>query len=101
VPAGTWSNSVTKVGWVLGVGAERAITDGWSVKVEYLHVDLGRVNTTFGIPSQRSAFCGGFGTAAGYIPTLAGSGSISTRITDEIVRVGLNYKFGGPVVAKY
>jgi outer membrane immunogenic protein len=25
----------------------------------------------------------------------------SSRITDNIVRVGVNYKFGGPVVAKY
>jgi outer membrane immunogenic protein len=25
----------------------------------------------------------------------------SSRITDNVLRVGVNYKFGGPVVAKY
>jgi outer membrane immunogenic protein len=29
------------------------------------------------------------------------SSNYSSRITDNIVRVGLNYRFGGPVVAKY
>ena len=32
---------------------------------------------------------------------LAGAGAISSRITDEIVRVGVNYRFGAPVVARY
>jgi len=102
VPAGTWSSNVTRVGWTAGVGVEGAIGANWSLKVEYLHVDLGSVTTGFGIPSQCiNGVCGGFGTAAGFIPTVAGTGSVRSRITDEIVRVGINYKFGGPVVARY
>ena len=27
--------------------------------------------------------------------------AISSHVTDNIVRAGVNYKFGGPVVAKY
>ena len=39
-------------------------------------------------------------------PVVAPSGAfVTTRytshITDNIVRVGVNYRFGGPVVAKY
>jgi len=25
----------------------------------------------------------------------------NSRVTDDVVRVGVNYKFGGPVIAKY
>jgi outer membrane immunogenic protein len=44
---------------------------------------------------------GAFATA---IPALGGgtlASAYSSRITDNVLRVGLNYKFGGPVVAKY
>jgi outer membrane immunogenic protein len=27
--------------------------------------------------------------------------AFNTRFTDNLVRVGVNYRFGGPVVAKY
>lgn len=29
------------------------------------------------------------------------TGSFHTHVTDLILRVGLNYRFGGPIVAKY
>jgi outer membrane immunogenic protein len=100
----SWSNGVTKVGWSLGVGAEGAIADNWSWKIEYLHVDLGRVTTNF----ATGPGCYGNGGAGGLICFLIGSGSgtISSRITDDIVRVGLNYRFGWgkapvAVMAKY
>jgi hypothetical protein len=68
--------------------------------VEYLHVDLGHVNTTF------ATLPGIYGDAAAINPASAGAGTISSRITDEIVRVGINYRFNwgkGPVavMAKY
>jgi len=69
------SSSQTVTGWTAGVGAEYAFWTNWSAKVEYLHVDLG---TTF-------------------FPAIAeGSGSYLARdvkLTNEIVRVGVNYKF--------
>jgi outer membrane immunogenic protein len=95
----SFSSGVTKVGWTLGVGAEGAIADNWSWKIEYLHVDLGTVNTSFAtLPGCFGGFSGG---AAACFAILAGSGSIKSRITDEIVRVGVNYRFGAPVVARF
>jgi outer membrane immunogenic protein len=67
----------------VGGGAEWVISGPWTAKVEYLHIDLGTITNTF------AAF-GGFGTV-----------TASSHVTDDIVRVGLNYRFGGPVVARY
>ncbi|SCW35550.1 outer membrane protein [Ancylobacter rudongensis] len=38
------SRSETLWGWTLGGGLEYAVTDNWSVKAEYLYVDLGDIN---------------------------------------------------------
>lgn len=101
LPLGSWTDAQTRIGWTLGVGVEQAIAGNWSWKVEYLHVDLGKVNTGF------ATLPGCFGNTASGNPTAscinvgAGSGTISGRITDEIVRIGVNYRIGGPVVAKY
>jgi outer membrane immunogenic protein len=74
------------VGYTVGAGVEWAFNNNWSVKGEYLYMDLGNHSTTaFGIT----------GTPVG--ATLR----LSEREQYNIVRVGLNYKFGGPVVAKY
>ena len=74
-----------------GTGIEQAFASNWSLKVEYLFVDLGRVNTTFA--TFPGCFSGpGPGGCASIGP---GAGTISSRITDNIVRVGINYKFGG------
>jgi outer membrane immunogenic protein len=97
---GCWSNGVTKLGWTLGVGAEGAFADNWSWKIEYLHVDLGTVDTTF------STLPGCFGGTPGCSTYGPGSGTIRSRVTDEIVRVGINYRFDWgkapvAVMAKY
>ena len=73
----------TNVGWTVGAGIEGLINANWTAKLEYLYVDLGRVSGSF--------------TPAGGVITSA----YSSRITDNVLRVGVNYKFGGPVVAKY
>jgi outer membrane immunogenic protein len=84
-----FSNSDTRVGWTVGAGVEGAIGGGWSAKLEYLYMDLGKTSGSF-----LTTF-----------PALGGgtiSSNFSSRITDNILRVGVNYKFGGgPVVAKY
>jgi outer membrane immunogenic protein len=78
------SSSATKVGWVIGAGAEWAISGPWSAKLEYLYMDLGTVNTSFAVPAPFALV------------------NTSSRITDNIVRVGINYRFGGgPVMAGY
>ncbi|HZR90749.1 MAG TPA: outer membrane protein [Bradyrhizobium sp.] len=83
-----FSNSDTRVGYTVGAGVEGAIGGGWSAKLEYLWVDLGRTSGSFltTIPA----------TPAGVI-----SSNYSSRVTDNVLRVGVNYKFGGPLVARY
>jgi outer membrane immunogenic protein len=79
---GTWSR--TQAGWTVGAGVEAALGGNWSVKFEYLYMDLGKVGGSSAIVGLNSWV-------------------FNTRFTDSIARVGVNYKFGGPtaVVARY
>jgi outer membrane immunogenic protein len=90
-PLAAWSNTAVKAGWTIGAGIEGALTNHWSVKVEYLHVDLGKAGITF------ATLPGCYGVIAACLFAAAGTGTITSRITDEIVRVGVNYKLGGGV----
>jgi len=81
----------TRVGWTAGVGGEYALGNGWSFKAEYLYVDLGWPNVT---STNLTAF-------PARIPLPTNVFTHSVHITSNIGRVGVNYKFGGPVVAKY
>jgi outer membrane immunogenic protein len=87
VPVG-FSSTTTNVGWTVGAGIEGVIGGNWTAKLEYLYVDLGRVSGSF--LTTIPALGGGFVTS-----------SYSSRITDNVLRVGVNYRFGGPVVARY
>lgn len=82
------SISKTKAGWTVGVGTEYALMNGWSVKAEYLYVDLGSESTT-----SRNLVAGGAH------PENVFSHSVDLR--SNIVRGGLNYKFGGPAATQY
>jgi outer membrane immunogenic protein len=46
---GYWSTDTetTHVGWTAGLGIEHALSDRFSVRVEYSHIDLGEEDTTF------------------------------------------------------
>ena len=79
------SNTDTRVGWTVGAGVEGMITRNWSAKLEYLYMDLGRADA------------GTFALA----PASVIGAHVSSRFTDHILRAGINYRFGGPVVAKY
>jgi outer membrane immunogenic protein len=85
----------TRVGWTAGVGSEYAVGGGWSLKAEYLYVDLGRA----GVTSANLAFMPGAGPGPIAVPNNPFTHSVDLK--SNIVRVGLNYKFGGPVVARY
>lgn len=85
------SASETKVGWTAGAGVEHAFTPNWSVKLEYLYTDLGSVDYS-------SAYLPGSTFAP---PGFNYRERITQDLTFHTVRVGLNYKWGGPVVAKY
>jgi Outer membrane protein beta-barrel domain len=82
-------SSGNNVGWTVGGGLEYALGNNWTVKGEYLYVDLDNHNRTL-LPT---AVVGTAATGASFSDT--GGDRFS------VARVGINYKFGGPVVAKY
>jgi outer membrane immunogenic protein len=95
-PPFAWTSSTTKLGWTIGAGIEAALAGNWTWKLEYLYADLGHVSAATVIPP------GCVGTPAACIPTAGGSGSITARFADNIVRIGLNYRFSDPaLVARY
>jgi outer membrane immunogenic protein len=77
---GTWSN--VKAGWTAGAGLEAAIDYNWSFKLEYLYMDLGNV----GGPTASAT------TIVGPT-TIVKNFTFRSRFTDNIVRVGFNYRF--------
>jgi outer membrane immunogenic protein len=77
---GSFSNNTTKVGWTIGAGVESVLWGNWTGKIEYLYVDLGTVSGSFSTSLITST---GGNLLAGY----------SSHVTDNIVRVGLNYTF--------
>jgi outer membrane immunogenic protein len=83
-----FSKTTVNPGWTAGAGIEGAIGGGWTARLEYLYVDLGKVNGAFLTPIPA------FGT--GVIVS-----NLNSHVTDNIVRAGINYKFNGPVVARY
>ena len=86
LPFGTaGSVSTWRAGWTAGGGLEWLFAPKWSVKVEYLYYDLGRV--TNNLP-QINQF-GIFGTT---LETVSNSQS-TTRFNGSIVRIGINTHF--------
>jgi outer membrane immunogenic protein len=79
------SVSKTNAGWTVGGGAEWAFAGNWSAKLEYLYVDLGSVSFT----SLNSVV----GANATFVH--------SADLRENIVRLGLNYRFSGPGGARY
>jgi outer membrane immunogenic protein len=75
--ASTAGNSVddtaTQTGWTIGGGIEFAVRDAWSVKIEYLHVDL----------RDKS-----------YLTNVILPGiSLTSGLEFDLVRAGVNYRF--------
>jgi outer membrane immunogenic protein len=83
---GSAANSTVLTGWTAGAGAEYAFSRNWTAKLEYLYYDLGSIS---------QIYTDNLGRFAGTNVTT------NTAFRGNIVRVGVNYKFGGPVVAKY
>jgi iron complex outermembrane receptor protein len=76
--AGTLFDKVTlKAGWTAGAGVEARLTGNWTGKVEYLYMDFGTISTTVSNPFNSTPI----------------NFSSTSRITDHIIRVGLNYKY--------
>jgi outer membrane immunogenic protein len=86
--AGNFSATSTNVGWTAGGGWERRMWGNWSVKAEYLYVDLGRTTDSFNTIY-------GPGSIIGTAGTVAAVRTDTIHYHENIVRVGLNYQFGG------
>jgi outer membrane immunogenic protein len=71
-------HSQVNAGWTVGAGIEGALGDRWTWKAEYLYLDLGSMNDPDGLLQVISA-------SGGRVTT-------HTNYTDNIVRLGLNYR---------
>ncbi|MDO8944366.1 MAG: outer membrane beta-barrel protein, partial [Desulfobacterales bacterium] len=80
-----WGNDQTRFGWVVGAGVEARLGGNWTGKIEGLYMDYGSVS----------------GSAALVTSTPQLRFDYNSKITDVVLRAGVNYHFGGPVVAKY
>jgi outer membrane immunogenic protein len=98
---GTWAS--TRAGWTVGAGAEAALGSNWSVKFEYLYMDLGNVGGSSATTTTATNAANTPGQGFNTTTTTTLAYVFNTKFTDNIVRVGLNYKFGGPnaIVARY
>jgi outer membrane immunogenic protein len=96
----TVSTHRTQVGWTLGGGIEGAVGNGWSVKLEYLYVDLGRFSTAGGTNSIFTSVDLPDTPAQGFNSlidtTTTATATARTKLTDHVVRVGFNYRFASP-----
>jgi outer membrane immunogenic protein len=66
----------TQVGWTAGAGIEYAFAPNWSTKIEWLYADYGNKNYALTVPTR-------------------------VDLTDNTVKLGLNYRFGGPLYSRY
>jgi outer membrane immunogenic protein len=67
------NQSKVNLSWTVGAGVEFVISGPWTAKVEYLHTDRGGISC--------STACNG--------------GPMSMNLSEEIVRVGVNYRLWG------
>lgn len=83
------ADSSFRHGWTAGGGIEVTLGSGWSIKGEYLYYDVG--SKTLSAPLFFPPVAAPFATFRW-----------DTRSDGNIVRLGINYRFGdGPVVARY
>jgi outer membrane immunogenic protein len=87
LPAATAAGTSTGVfntdrwGYATGFGVEWGFAPNWSARAEYVHY--------------------GFGTTTAPVLTLSVANTTSLRLDADTITVGINYRWGGPVVAKY
>jgi outer membrane immunogenic protein len=83
------SGSDTRVGWLIGAGGEWRVAPNWTVKLEYNYMEFRQTTSSF-VDLGADA------------PVLTGVTLLRDHDTQiQTVKVGVNYLFGGPVVARY
>lgn len=80
-----WGNDSTNWGWVIGAGLEARLGGNWTGKIEGLYMDYGSVSGSPVLTTSNPQLRFGY----------------TSDITDVVVRAGVNYHFGAPVVAKH
>jgi outer membrane immunogenic protein len=95
---GTEVHDATLFGYAAGLGAEIRLSTHWTTKLEYIHLDLGGM-------TNRSHLFGADPVLGFNFDILA---TTTSRVTDDIVRIGLNYQLtpaapaaGGPWAQAY
>jgi outer membrane immunogenic protein len=78
------SKDTTRWGGVVGAGLEFGFTPNWSAAIEYDHLFMGTRDAYFVSPGTPNAF---------------GTDRIKQNV--DLVTVRVNYRWGGPVIAKY
>jgi outer membrane immunogenic protein len=81
----TSANS-TALGWLLGFGAEYAFDQNWSAFIEYNYLEFDKKSMALDFSALLGA-------------PLTVNADIKNKLS--IAKIGVNYKFGGPVVARY
>ena len=92
------STSIWRAGWTAGGGVEGVLSDRWTVKAEYLYADYGTFGTNLGT-SAAVTTVGPFVQLSPFAPagtvtttTTTVRAAASTRFTDNVFRLGLNYR---------
>ena len=67
----------TRAGWTAGAGIETHLSGNLTGKIEYLYLDFGSIATSTSNPLNAT-------------PVAV---NLESRVSDHIVRVGLNYRF--------
>jgi len=106
----TGSSNTTRVGYAVGAGVEGKIDQHWSVRGQYLFVDLGSFSTNLGagpatttttvVPGPLTPVLGpngptGFNTQTTTTTTTSTStaAQIRSRLFDHVFKIGFNYQF--------
>jgi outer membrane immunogenic protein len=84
----TQTISTTRVGWTVGGGMEVMVTPNWLARAEYRYANYGTFSATL------------FGGFNGNVNN-GDAFSFDTKLNTQTALIGVAYKFGGPVVAKY
>lgn len=84
----------TRLGWIAGIGFERALTPAWSLRFEYSHARFGGGSVT-----SPAAFVQPAPGALDYMGVPGGPTGIDHSL--NLVRIGLNYRFGSETRANW
>jgi outer membrane immunogenic protein len=81
--APSFVGSETRWGWMVGAGIEYAFGNNWSGKIEYNYLNLGTATVRYSsVPPAPASFV-----------------DASIKESVQVVKVGVNYRFGGSAVA--